>query len=286
MADKENILSSSLVPKEHLAIFDQIVMERFDAIDLTPMLMYLIDVVPAVALPALAEQFDVLGFNGWFLTSTTEDRRTLIKRAIELKRFRGTPWAVREALKSVGYYDVMVVEGVGGFRYDGLYKHDGEINYGAGYWANFSLKFLDLGETKGFSTADLTSIINMVNRYKNERSNLLDILLSATVADIEEMTDEFAMLGDLLMSDSLNTSFRYDGLYKHDGSKQYGVNTEVFVVSKNLITEEDTFSAPDDSEFEIILIPSGFTFIVDENGNNILSGSDSTIIGNNPEEEI
>jgi P2-related tail formation protein len=277
-ANEKNILSSSLISKEHLAVFDDIVRERFANIDLTPLLMYLIDVAPVAALPALAQQFDVLGFNGWFLTSNEADRRELIKRAIELKRSRGTPWAVREALKSVGYADVIIEEGVGGFKYNGIYNYDGEINYGAGNWANFSLKLIDLGETKGFSTSDLASIELMVDRYKNARSKLLEVLLTASNTDFIDITDEFTSLLALSFVDSLNTSFRYDGIFNYDGSKQYGVDTEEFRLFVNLLLDSDTFGTPDDSELSINIVTSIFKFIILETGERLTTEDNKEVI--------
>src|SRR5579864_1955587 len=101
---------------------------RLGQIDLTPMLVYRIDSVPASALPFLAWQFDILSPLWQTVapvirsvdTITNVDalididtlteapsvagiqqnvaiaaERALIKQAIQLHRFRGTPWSIK-----------------------------------------------------------------------------------------------------------------------------------------------------------------------------------------------
>lgn len=72
--------------------------ERLERLDLSVLLVYLIDLVGADLLPLLAEQFHVMGDEGWLLANTDEQRRELIRRAIELHRYKGTVWAVKEVL--------------------------------------------------------------------------------------------------------------------------------------------------------------------------------------------
>lgn len=86
--------------------------DRLGSIDLTPLLIYIIDHVDSSALPHLAWQFHI---EGWELAETDKEKRTLIKRAIELHRYKGTPWAVKEAIKACGY-EADISEW---FQYDG-----------------------------------------------------------------------------------------------------------------------------------------------------------------------
>ncbi|MBI4691687.1 MAG: phage tail protein I, partial [Nitrospirae bacterium] len=65
---------------------------------LDKLLVYLIDEVSADVLPFLAWQFHV---EGWELSGTESEKRTLIKNSIELHRYKGTPWAIENALKSI-----------------------------------------------------------------------------------------------------------------------------------------------------------------------------------------
>jgi P2-related tail formation protein len=115
--------------------------ERMDGLDLTPILVYRLDSVPEGALLLLAWQFDMLGpqwqlgaqltesidaltaidpltnidtlsSSGGILGSSDYDSlRALLKVAIPLHRTRGTPYAIKAALKSLGWQSVSLVEG-------------------------------------------------------------------------------------------------------------------------------------------------------------------------------
>ncbi|KFK91947.1 MULTISPECIES: phage tail protein, partial [unclassified Serratia (in: enterobacteria)] len=56
--------------------------QRLSDINLTPLLVYLVDLVDSSTLPWLAEQLSLVG-DGWELAESDEVRRTLIKGAIE-----------------------------------------------------------------------------------------------------------------------------------------------------------------------------------------------------------
>jgi len=116
---------------------------RLAALDLTPILVYRIDSVPKGALPFLAWQFDILSplwqlvapvsigvdaltdidllvdiddliesggaIPGDILTEAAQ--REMLKSAVPLHRFRGTPFAVKQALASLGWRQVNLLEG-------------------------------------------------------------------------------------------------------------------------------------------------------------------------------
>lgn len=75
---------------------------RLSLLDLTPLVLYDVDNVPASLLPHLAEQFNVLGDAGWDVADTDDERRELIKEAIALHRLKGTRYAVQRALDLMG----------------------------------------------------------------------------------------------------------------------------------------------------------------------------------------
>lgn len=95
------LLPDSLAHDSRLAAFDAL-LSRIQQLDTAPTLVNLVDSVSSEALPALGEQFHVMGHEGWYLASTDEQRRTLIKRAIELHRYRGTRYALDEVLAIFG----------------------------------------------------------------------------------------------------------------------------------------------------------------------------------------
>jgi P2-related tail formation protein len=121
-----------------------VLIERLAAIDLTPLLVYRIDSVPATALPFLAWQFDILSPLWQAVapqiksvdaitdvdaltdidtlteatsllvaqqTSALASERALIKVAIQLHRYRGTPWSIKNALAFLGWDNVSILEG-------------------------------------------------------------------------------------------------------------------------------------------------------------------------------
>ncbi len=77
-------------------------LDRLRKIDLTCLLVYLIDTVPSAALPYLAEQFHVMGYEGWLFADSDDARRNLIKAAIDLHRYKGTEYGILRALEVVG----------------------------------------------------------------------------------------------------------------------------------------------------------------------------------------
>jgi len=131
-----------------------VLIERLAALDLVPLLVYRIDSVPDAALPFLAWQFDILS-QFWQLVAPAEQsidaltdidaladidtltgstttlqisagaiqaRREVVKSAIQLHRFRGTPWAIKSTLATIGWPHAAIKEGQaswGGTAYPG-----------------------------------------------------------------------------------------------------------------------------------------------------------------------
>ncbi|MCP0736551.1 phage tail protein I, partial [Salmonella enterica subsp. enterica serovar Mbandaka] len=93
------LLPPPLASDERFSILANIAAERFAQIDLTALLVYLVDIVDASALPSLAGQFHVQGLEGWLFAANEQEKRELIKQAIELHKYKGTPWAVRRVLE-------------------------------------------------------------------------------------------------------------------------------------------------------------------------------------------
>ncbi len=71
------------------------------SLDMTKILTNWFDIVDSSALPHLAKQFHVLGIEGWDYAKTDREKRDLLKQAVELHRYKGTPWAVRQSIKRI-----------------------------------------------------------------------------------------------------------------------------------------------------------------------------------------
>lgn len=183
-----NILASGISNYTHIAELDALVEARFKLIPVDKLLIYLIDTVDADALPFLADQFDVLGIKGWNQTSNEAEKRELIKNAIELHRYKGTPWAVRQAVRSIGFFDAEIIEHVG-IDHDGTILRNGTQVRGGGNPFNFRVR-LDLGDDVGISAEKMRLARLVIEEYKNVRSHLVDIGFIATMADENTFVDE------------------------------------------------------------------------------------------------
>lgn len=192
----DNLLPTSLKNVPHFVALDKMARHFLYELDLGVILIYLIDYVPASALPALADQFGVLGYKGWFLTTNDDDRRELIKNAIELYKYKGTPYAIRQALASVGFGDCVITEGVDG------------------HWAKFSVTW-DMANYTG--SEDTTAIVALINEYKNARSTL------TTAAFTTELSDN-VVITDTSLTITAYVPFLYNGDRRYDGTWRYGDN--------------------------------------------------------------
>jgi hypothetical protein len=73
---------------------------------------------------ALAAQFDVTG-PVWQAMQTRKQKEGFIKSALAMQRKRGTPWAVEESMRLLGYTDAYVIDRARILRYDGRATHSG-----------------------------------------------------------------------------------------------------------------------------------------------------------------
>ena len=134
---------------------------RLSDLDLSPLLVYLVDAVPPSALPLLGEQFHVMGYEGWDLAESAPARRRLIKRAIELHRYKGTPWAIKQALATLGFTGVALQERLPGT-----------------HWAEFEVE-VDV-TNRPVSAVTYTQIEQVINAYKPVRCHLRRLTLRLT----------------------------------------------------------------------------------------------------------
>ncbi|MBS1186675.1 MAG: putative bacteriophage tail fiber protein [Burkholderiaceae bacterium] len=133
---------------------------RLLELDLSPLLVYLIDLVDADALPYLAEQFHVMGNEGWDFAADDTTRRALIKSSIELHRYKGTPWAIKQALTRLGLEQVSLDE-----------KPEGA------HWAEFDANITVVD--RPLTESVYPQITRMIDAYKPARSHLRRLIVSA-----------------------------------------------------------------------------------------------------------
>ncbi|MFW6057695.1 MAG: phage tail protein [Persicimonas sp.] len=117
---------------------DEVAEERFAALPLSTLLVYLLDHVESSALPALAWQFGALG-DTWSAAESDTERRELLRQAIARRRRRGTPWAIKDALAALGHPALELQEGTK-IRRDGSIQRDG-FHDRSGHWAKIAVRF-------------------------------------------------------------------------------------------------------------------------------------------------
>lgn len=221
MSDDNVILADSIAYLPHLAAFDLLVKKRFDDLQLDKLLIYLIDTVDEDALPHLADQFDVLGFKGYELAHTVDEKRALIKRAIELHRYKGTIWAIKQALASIGY----PLENSAGVPAIMITEHV------SGHWARFKVT-IELGGNP-ISVTAIADLVRMITEYKNTRSWLDEISFTLALDDEAVITDESyeneaAIDEDIIFAGG---NFKYDGSETYDGDKNYSQDTDILTIT-------------------------------------------------------
>jgi len=216
----ENILADSIAGVPHLAAFDSMVAARMNTIELEALLVYVIDSVSASALPTLARQFDVEGFVGYGVATNDAQRRDIIKRAIELKRYMGTVFAIKEAMRTVGYTDATLIEGI-------------DMGNPLIDWARFSIDS-ELGDTVGLDGVSQSNLAKLIREYKNVRSYLEGISYKLGIFDtIPELIDTLNITYEAptLEEDLNHKRFFYDGVYNYDGTQKYLESNDSLIIN-------------------------------------------------------
>ena len=99
---------------------------RLDLAELLQLMPRLVDLVAPEHLPLLAE--------------SDQTRRKLIKGAYLLHRYKGTPWAIREIVRRLGFGEVEITEGYGNKRHNGEIVRNGRHAYGhSDRWAHYRI---------------------------------------------------------------------------------------------------------------------------------------------------
>lgn len=173
--------------------------ERLARLDLSRLLVNLVDLAEPSALPFLGEQFHIMGWEGWDFAGDDAARRALIKSAIELHRYKGTPWAVKQALAKIGYPDSTLVEygeyqrqwaDAGGRVLDGSWSVDGALSLqppaggqirrlALNHWAEYAIR-LNIGEG-AWSREQQRAIRRMAELYAPARCHLKGLLTRASL---------------------------------------------------------------------------------------------------------
>ncbi|VYU52380.1 phage tail protein I [Metakosakonia massiliensis] len=151
-------LPPPLARDERFSLLANIAAERFAQMDLTALLIYLVDLVDASALPSLAEQFHVQGLEGWLFARNEKEKRELIKQAIELHKYKGTPWAVRRVLEILSLPGTIAEW----FEYGGK-----------AYFFKIEIELIN----NGIDEPLFNHLVELIHEYKNVRSKLEALII-------------------------------------------------------------------------------------------------------------
>lgn len=173
---------------------------------------------PLALLPWLAWALSV---DVWDPAWSEAQKRDTVARALAMHQKKGTPWAVKEALRIAGWEGVQLQEGLPLRLYDGSIVHSGRESYGADRWALFRA-ILSLGD-EVFTGDDEARFLRLVLAYKNARSHLESLRFA-----LDDLVEPVTTSDELGLA--IHEAARYDGAYDHDGSATYLIAT----------TEEET----------------------------------------------
>lgn len=162
--DNTHVIASSLSGDELARALSELVAARWDNWDLSLFMAYLPDVCAPAALPYLADQFDIDGVRGFAMAGNEEQQRDLIKQSIGLHKYMGTPWAIREACKTIGFPVIIFQEGV---------TAPGEEPKTED-WAQFRI-LIEADMSRKISAEEARKLRLFVEAYKNERSHLIEL---------------------------------------------------------------------------------------------------------------
>lgn len=180
-------------------------LDRWDTLPLENLLVYRFDGVPASALEALAWQFHVLGDEGWALAESEAGQRELVRRAIELHRRKGTPWAIREALRALGFVETVFDEGVASDPPQ------------AGDWARYRA-LVYLGPDRGLAVVDRDRVARTIRAWAPARAHLVGLGFGVALEESVDTAEGFRVQARARFSDTVQWG---RGVVPRDGSVSY-----------------------------------------------------------------
>jgi hypothetical protein len=223
-----NILAEGIKQYAHIAAFDRMAEVRSANLDLSVLLVKLIDLTPAALLPFHAEELGVLGYKGWIFADTDLKKRNLLKSALLLHRKAGTGFAIRRALAVIGFPDAVIIEHMPSHYYNGQYYYNGTINYGSYHWANFRVILpLPVG---GVNPTLISNIKNVIEAWKRLVCHLVDVQFSVAFDEVVTVTDTLEWTRVYAFNDSLGHNY-YNGAILYNGAYTYANNYEDLAIT-------------------------------------------------------
>lgn len=93
------------------------------------------DTCPESHIAYLAWAFSV---DQWDKSWPIELKREVVRQSLKIHRIKGSRASVEQALAALGFPGAVILEGVGGNRYNAEFTYDGTITYGVpSHWAEY-----------------------------------------------------------------------------------------------------------------------------------------------------
>lgn len=204
-------LASSIQNIEHIRQLDDTVANRIENFPVTVVMTMLIQILESSALTTMADDFLVNGIGGFAQASSEQEKRDILQNALRIRRKMGTVGAVKRAVETLGFSTPEIIEGAADLPivFDGSNLFNGNINFQGGNngWATFVI-ILPEQELVSLTTEEIQELVDYINYYKNERSELIGI------GYYDAQAPEF------------NGGFVFDGTINFDGNPQ---QTIIFV---------------------------------------------------------
>jgi P2-related tail formation protein len=205
------IISERLQQERMWFAFDIWMQEAFARVPVDQLLLYFADTVNPAALVQLGQFTDVLGDKGWNTAVTVDAQRDLVKRAMSIKRYIGTRFAIEQVMDMAGFGAATLVERCG---------------TGPTGWAVFRIT-VDISVMRP-DPAACDQLMRLVMLYKNARSVYEGCVFTGYRFHDHVGTDDSNLIvtnGDLVtgISDSATTigTFYCNGVYLCDGSRNF-----------------------------------------------------------------
>lgn len=117
-----------------------------------------------------------LSVEAWHEATSIEARRALVLNSMAIHAKKGTPWAIRLLLRSLGFGEVEIVEHIGGQRHNGQVKRNGihTRQPWATSWATYLLIF-----ERPISNQQATRIRNLLPAVAPARCHLTGLRYTA-----------------------------------------------------------------------------------------------------------
>lgn len=168
---------------------------------------------PAAVLPWLAWALSV---DVWDASWSEDVKRTVIAESIAIHRRKGTVWAVREALRTAGYAEASISEGLPRLTHDGAQLYSGEETYfGGSRWALFDV-LVDLGEVEGVDAASRARLTALIDMAKPASRHLRQVEFSAHIADQVGTLEQTATTVSPALEEEAHFGLTYGGQVKHN----------------------------------------------------------------------